>query len=407
MTVSCVVYLPFVVAMVTTASSSTVDSRLVTEASYMYSKMVALQHSRQVMFGQQLATGHGAQGGHSPYQVLEARQNGARGWTFSPHQVSNHQPDELCDVKGVTGEYPAVLGVDLGSLEDFRLNIAAYLAKKAADRGMVITVSWHSPNPVTGHSFYLSKDNGNVLHSIRKILPGGDHHANFTHRLDVVAHWLNHLYDSHGKKIPVIFRPFHEMNGNWFWWGTNSRTKNTAHEYILLYRYVVEYLRDQKGVHNVLYAYSPGKLHHNTDYMTYYPGDDYVDVLGMDFYYSTHTTDPDVLTQYMQLVTDFAHSKGKIAAITEIGLSDNGIDTQHTFWTDKVLNVMKAGNFHHKVAYLLTWQNTCSNPGTNCTLFVPYKGHAAEADLLNFYHNGVTVFSRGVPQFYPHIAVVG
>ncbi|XP_060086113.1 mannan endo-1,4-beta-mannosidase-like [Ylistrum balloti] len=367
--------------------------------------MATLQHSRQIMFGQQMATGNGAQGGHIPYQVLSARQDGARGWSFSTQQVDNHQPDELCDVKSMTGEYPAVLGVDIGSLRDFRRHITAYLAKKAADRGMVVTVSWHDNNPVTGQSFYLSKDHGNVLHSIRRILPGGDHHNNFTRQLDVVADWLNHLYDSQGKKIPVIFRPFHEMNGNWFWWGTNSRTQNTAHEYILLYRFVVEYLRDQKRVHNVLYAYSPGKLHHNSDYMKYYPGDNYVDILGMDFYYSNNTSSPPTLTQYLQLVTSYARSKGKLAAMTEIGISDNGIDTQHTFWTDKVLNVIKSGHFQHKLAYLLTWQNACSD--SHCALFVPYKGHPAEADFMKFYHDGITVFSSDIPQFYPHISVIG
>ncbi|XP_069111578.1 mannan endo-1,4-beta-mannosidase-like isoform X2 [Argopecten irradians] len=323
------------------------------------------------------------------------------------HQVDAQQPDELCDIKSVTGEYPAVLGLDIGSLADFRLHIAAYLAKKAANRGMVITVSWHATNPVTGNSFYLSKDNGDVLHSIRRILPGGDHHLNFTKQLDVVAHWLNHLYDSHGKRIPVIFRPFHEMNGNWFWWGTNSRTQNTAHEYILLYRYVVEFLRDRKRIHNVLYAYSPGKLHNHSDYLKFYPGDRYVDVLGMDFYYSDHNTSPNTFSDYIRLVTGYALSKGKMAAITEIGLSDNGINTQRTFWTEKVMNVIKSGNFHHKLAYILTWQNVCSNPGPQCTIFVPYKGHPAEADLLTFYHDGVTVFSGDVPQFYPHIPVIG
>ena len=108
----------------------------------------------------------------------------------------------------------------------------------AFERGGVITVSWHAPNFVTGGSFYDTT--GDV---VTKILPGGSHHTNFTAILDDIAYNLGNL-EYMGEDIPIIFRPWHEFNGNWFWWGSSYCSKQ---DFKNLFRFTVEYLRDVKG----------------------------------------------------------------------------------------------------------------------------------------------------------------
>ena len=73
-------------------------------------------------------------------------------------------------------------------------------------------------------------------------------------RLDDVAEALKKMVDDDGRPIPVIFRPLHEHTQTWNWWG---RSATTDSEFIAFWRFIVSYLRDTKGIHNVIYAISP------------------------------------------------------------------------------------------------------------------------------------------------------
>jgi mannan endo-1,4-beta-mannosidase len=313
--------------------------------------------------------------------------------------IATHHADELCDVKRVTGQYPGVIGMDLGSLTDSRLHTATYLIQQAYARGLVATVSWHSENPVTGGSFNVADDHHDVTHTIRRLLPGGPNHHALTSRLDKIGAWANSLTDHNGHRIPVIFRPFHEMSENWFWWGMNNRAQNSAHEYMELFRFTVRYLRDTKHVHNVLYAYSPGKADSESDFMQTYPGDDFVDIIGEDFYYSSHTTSSQRFVDAILITVKLADEHDKIAAVTEIGYQGNGINSHHNFWMDHVLQPTKSHPSARRLAYMLTWHNTYQVSGSP-VVWVPYKGHAAQAQFVNFFHDPVTVFSNDVRHMY-------
>jgi len=113
---------------------------------------------------------------------------------------------------------------------------------------------------------------------ISSLLPGGKSNQLFLKNLDLVADFLGNLKDDSGKAIPVIFRPWHEMYGNWFWWGSTTCSDK---EYRQLFRFTVEYLRKVKGLNNLLIAFSPDKnFVCKEDYLKRYPGDDVVDILG-------------------------------------------------------------------------------------------------------------------------------
>src|SRR5690606_26600737 len=81
--------------------------------------------------------------------------------------------------------------------------------------------------------------------------------------------------------VPVIFRPFHEHTGSWFWWGADYCTPE---EYKEFWRLTVEYLQ-RKQVNNLLFCYSTDYFNDERHYLERYPGDDYVDILGFDAYH--------------------------------------------------------------------------------------------------------------------------
>ena len=227
-------------------------------------------------------------------QVLFGHQNDVS------HSVGNN---ELGDVKDVTGSVSGIFGIDSLALfgsEAGGMDAASALqnsidySKKAAQNGAIVTLSTHMPNFTNAkikknadgtYDFYncdfneakdLSGD------SLKKILPGGEKNEVFKAYLDTIAVYANALEQ---ENIPVIFRPFHEDTGGWFWWGS----ANTAESYRSLYAYTRDYL-ESKGVHNMLNVYSPnGPLETEAEYMSRYPGDACVDILAFDYYNDFNT----------------------------------------------------------------------------------------------------------------------
>lgn len=83
----------------------------------------------------------------------------------------------------------------------------------ANKRGGINTICWHMWNPVTGKNFY------DTTPAVGAVLPGGSRHDVFKKELDDFAEFILTLRDQDGTIVPIIFRPFHEHTGNWFWWG--------------------------------------------------------------------------------------------------------------------------------------------------------------------------------------------
>ncbi|MFC0212316.1 glycosyl hydrolase [Paenibacillus chartarius] len=309
------------------------------------------------------------------------------------------------EVQNAVGDLPGLFGWDTLSLEGFekpgvggasrqdnRDKLTAVM-KSAYEKGGVLTLSSHMPNFVTGGSFYDTK--GMVL---SHILPGGDKHAQFNQFLDMVADFANNLKDDSGNPIPVIFRPFHEQNGGWFWWGAPYRTKD---QYKEIYRYTVEYLRDVKGVHNFLYAFSPGSPFNESNdiFLETYPGDDYVDILGFDTYYDGVTQGYfDTVVKDAKLIAKLADAKGKVAAFTEFGYSNvKPTGTKDLQFFTKLAAALKSDPDAKRMAYMQTWANFNTD-----NIFVPYKNapglgdHELLPDFAAYYEDAYTSFNQEV-----------
>ncbi|CAM5613243.1 hypothetical protein SGLAM104S_02782 [Streptomyces glaucescens] len=251
------------------------------------------------------------------------------------------------------------------------------------------TLSAHMPNFVTGKNFYDTS--GRV---VSQILPGGTKHAQFNAFLDRIAKAVKGARRPDGTLIPVIFRPFHENNGGWFWWGAGH---TTSAEYIEIFRYTVEYLRDTKGVRNLLYSYSPNSSFGGdpTGYLKTYPGDGYVDVLGYDAYDNSAGSDAWLqgLVKDLAMVARLAEEKGKVPAYTEFG--ESGEEGRNPQWFTKLLGAIKADPLARRMTYMQTWANF----GGSTRSYVPTPGHALHADFVRYAQDPYTVFAgdlRGV-----------
>ncbi len=291
--------------------------------------------------------------------LWEALHRSSRKAVLFGHQNANYEglgwrgDHGRSDVKTVTGDWPAVSGfgfqVEPERIADLRKRM---LAAHAA--GAIIELNWHPGNPVTGGRY-----NDVQSDSLRAVLPGGKAHATLIQWLDRMADLILSLKDDHGRPIPLIFRPWHEHNGGWFWWGSRA---GSAEEYIQLWRFTVRYLRDEKNVHQLIYAISPNTpLTSQEAYLRQrFPGMDWVDVIGFDHYVSD-TRQVDRLLTEMQLVESLARKHGKLAAGTEIGWR-NGLSKYggNDFWAGQILPLLK-GDDAPKIAWLLTWRNGNKN----------------------------------------------
>ncbi|MGC0334389.1 mannan endo-1,4-beta-mannosidase [Streptomyces sp. SAI-170] len=311
------------------------------------------------------------------------------------------QDGKSSDTKAAVGDHPALFGWDTLILDgDERPgrkdateaeNIAALsLCIRQADAlGGINTLSAHMPNFVTGENFYDTS--GRV---VSQILPGGAKHTQFNAFLDRIAKAVKGARRPDGTLIPVVFRPFHENNGGWFWWGAGH---TTSAEYVEIFRYTVEYLRDTKHVRNLLYAYSPNSSFGGdpAGYLKTYPGDGYVDVLGYDAYDNSAGSEAwlESLVQDLAMVVRLAEEKGKVPAYTEFGESgEEGRDPQ---WFTKLLGAIEADPLARRVTYMETWANF----GGSTRSYVPTPGHALHADFVRYAQDPYTVFAsdlRGV-----------
>ena len=357
-------------------------------------------------------------------QVLFGHQN-------DTHKCVGKNDGVYSDTKDITGSISGIVGIDSLALTGAELGMtdvpasvakSVEISKKAADEGAIITLSTHMPNmsnakikatpdgkykyDFSGCDFTESKDLSN--NCARESLPGGKYNAQFTAYMDIIADYALALQK---ENIPVLYRPYHENSGGWFWWGAATTDVET---YNALFRYTEDYLTS-KGVHNFIYVYSPnGPISSEEEYAKRYPGDDYVDIVGFDYYndYNTYPAEysasfMDSLRTTCQVVKSFADKRGKVAAIAETGvrvMKADGSDIEGILVKD---NPIKGQNWYSKVnqiakeagmPYFLVWANF-----GDTNFYVPYKNGDKGQELINefidYYNESSSIFANGT-NFY-------
>ncbi len=281
-----------------------------------------------------------------------------------------HYPNGTSDVKRVAGDFPALYGWELGGLElDHSHNLDSVsfkdmhdIAVKVNEMGGVNTFSWHPYSVIDSVSSW-SPDSEVVKH----IIPGGDYHEAFKLQLDKIVTFFKSLQTNDGSQIPFIFRPWHEMDGTWFWWGAKSCT---TEDFQKLFQFTVHYLR-QQGLSQMLVAYSPDRSFESPEaYLTWYPGDAYVDILGMDNYHDLKVEGGVAKAiEKLHWVIQLANEKDKVSALTETGLENV---TDSTWYVNKLGAVLSDSIVAQNISYVMVWRN---DPKVH--FFFPYPEHAS------------------------------
>ena len=329
-------------ALTLTACNSSVEEPL-TPAQKLIAKLNSAVAQDKIMIGHQDATSYG----HS--------------WKFEA---------DRSDVRDIVGDYPAVMGWDLGDIEfegdvdnldgvpfDF---IKQEIIKQDA-RGGINTISWHAHNPVQGSSW--TEGTGMVT----SILPGGENYDSFQERLGRVADFLSSLRNAEGELIPIIFRPWHEHDGNWFWWGEKWCTHE---EYRQMWDMTYNFMQQRELV-NLVWCYMPAP-----DGEDKTPDVAQFDMVGLDEY--PHNGKMEVYKKRFQQKLDtlkyYGEKYDKLITISETG---NETLRESDWFTATVLPLIEGQG----VSYVLFWRNAWDKP---THFFCSYKGHESEPDFKAF-----------------------
>ena len=185
---------------------------------------------------------------------------------------SNGLNAEMEYIKRVTGKLPAVRGFDVRTDVPDPIDEAI---KSWKERHQLITLSWHMGAPPLEDSYPNSKE----LVSIEDVIKSGTpENKSFISKLDAMAERLAVLK---ANKVPVLWRPFHEMNGAWFWWGPKKDSGNDGAQFVKLWRFMFDYFCKEKKLDNLIWVWGGS---YEVD-STFYPGDKYVDIVGTDTYH--------------------------------------------------------------------------------------------------------------------------
>jgi mannan endo-1,4-beta-mannosidase len=187
----------------------------------------------------------------------------------------------------LSGKYPAICGADYG----WKVNNLNTINQKLISHwnaGGFVEISWHADNPfANGYEvrFNSVKNKRRIkLNTLLKNAGASTAKTNYRNELATIAGALQSLRDA---GVVVIWRPFHEMNGDWFWWGINAynNTQTNTQEYKDLWIDLYNTLTVDYGLNNLIWVYSPATFQGwNGDVTSYYPGSPYVDLTGEDVY---------------------------------------------------------------------------------------------------------------------------
>ncbi len=251
-----------------------------------------------------------------------------------------HGDERFCDtVKAITGKYPAVWGSDFiwrGTTDKGQSVVDEAIQKYKA--GYIVTLMWHQGRPTDNPPFgWKESIQGKLTDDQWKELttPGTDLNKKWLAQIDVVASYLQQLDSAH---IPILWRPYHEMNGVWFWWG-NKPGKDGIQK---LWKMMYDRYTDHFHLNNLIWVWGangPRDIPADEAYVykDFYPGNSYADVLGADIYHMDYEQKD--YNDLLQL------ANGKIIALTECGelpsvaiLKAQPAWTWFLVWTDFIYN---------------------------------------------------------------------
>lgn len=230
----------------------------------------------------------------------------------------NQSMDVFSDsVKAITGKYPKLWGTDFiwnGTKDNGQAIVNEAINKNKA--GYLVTLMWHQGRPTDEPPFGWKESIQGKLTDTewqQLITPNTALNIKWLAQIDQIASYLKQLQDAH---VPVLWRPYHEMNGVWFWWGNRPGKNGVTKLWEMMYNRFTNY----HHLNNLLWIWGANGLRdipgdEAYSYSKFYPGAKYVDILGADIYHADYEQ-----KDYNELLK---LAKGKIIALTEVGALPN------------------------------------------------------------------------------------
>ena len=280
-------------------------------------------------------------------------------YILSGQQNYNSDLNTFSDsAKAISGKYPAVWGSDfiLWGDKDLGPQIVDEATRKW-HQGYLVTLMWHEGRPTDEPPYdWKNSIQGKLTDAewAELTTPGTKLNKRWLDQIDIIAGYLKQLQDA---GVTVLWRPYHEMNGVWFWWG-NKKGKNGITR---LWKMMYDRYTNYHHLNNLIWVWGANGMRdipfdEAYDYKDYYPGSDYVDILGADIYHFDYEQD-----DYEALLK---LANGKPIALTETGELPKpeilGVQPQWTWfmvwtswlWTD---------NTHKEVKQIYNMPRTLSH----------------------------------------------
>lgn len=275
--------------------------------------------------------------------------------------------NEMVRIQKITGKRPVIYACDFGLGWMSYQNASDAISTGCVDdlivkakQGHVVQISNHLISPINTFEDNFKTPVSNEQYA--KIFEDGSiERQRWLAIMDEVAKGLDKFKQA---DIPVLFRPLHEMNGDWFWWGADNNNGGTAERQNLFKRLFQDmhiYLSEVKGLNNLIWIYSadlwrPGLVE-------YYPGDEYVDIVGIDAYFDSLKDINELKVAYNTMTKTFT----KPYALTETGPRSNW--NPNGEWRPKTpfdyeYLIKEIAKDMPKTAFFLTW-NTGFGPSWN------------------------------------------
>ena len=198
------------------------------------------------------------------------------------NQILDFYDEYIVKIKGESGFTPALIGGDLGLEGAMDVDLLGDLFVNHIATGGMVTLSWQSIDPWTG-TYYADDQSRDFK---RLLNPADTLHHKWISELDDVAEVLQQFQE---RDITVLWRPFSDMNGDWFWWGADSlRAPADFHQ---LWQFTYDYLTTTKQLNNLLWVFSINQskiLTYDSNFWlrgdVYFPGENYVDIVGITLF---------------------------------------------------------------------------------------------------------------------------
>ena len=244
--------------------------------------------------------------------------------------VTLNNQTEVSYIRGKSGnKTPALVGFDFmhGTGKEYNdanggwfkqyTDATISLAKELYQRGGIPVFCWHWRDPLKNEKgFYSDKGNGDkTTFDLTRACTNASctawntssaEYKGIVEDLDKVAGYLKELQDAN---VAVLWRPVHEASGGWFWWGGKG-----AAPLKLLYKLIFNKFTNEHHLNNLIWVWTS----EGADY-DWYPGDEYADIIGRDFYYSQND-----VVNHASLIGEFEKLKNLFGTRKIITLSENG-----------------------------------------------------------------------------------